>query len=563
MFKILKNKKLAVLTSLLFATVGNFAMVLTPFYLGSAIDAMLDKNVQFVVVKENLVLVLLLYIISFIFVWLSNYISFVVGSNVVYNLRNKVQEKLFVLPQSYLDQHAHGKLTNLISSDSDLILDGIFQLLSQILGGLVVIVTATIFMLQIHVGMSFVVFLTIPFVYLSSYWVSKYSIKHFRTQQQLSGKLNGYVNQVIQNHELILNMNYQEEIQKVFENLNSDLNKTGRKAQFVSSLSNPTTRVVQNVSYGLLGLVGAMSIIKGNLSLGLFTSFLSYSTLFSKPFNELSSNLSQVFSAKASLDLITAFLNEKEIDDQGTQSIQSGGEIKFESVNFSYSKKQSLIQDLNLDVASKQKIAIVGPTGSGKSTLINILMRYYDVDSGNILIDGVNLYDLTRENLYHNIALVLQDPWLFEGSILDNIRYGKKDATVEEVMQAAQKADIHDTIMRMDKGYNTKINYGGQNISKGQMQLLTIARALIMEAPILILDEATSSIDSLTEKRIQSVFTQIMESQTSFFIAHRLHTVMDSDLILVMRNGHLVEKGSHEALMELNGFYKELFESQF
>lgn len=563
MFKILKNKKLAVLTSLLFATVGNFAMVLTPFYLGSAIDAMLDKNVQFVVVKENLVLVLLLYIISFIFVWLSNYISFVVGSNVVYNLRNKVQEKLFVLPQSYLDQHAHGKLTNLISSDSDLILDGIFQLLSQILGGLVVIVTATIFMLQIHVGMSFVVFLTIPFVYLSSYWVSKYSIKHFRTQQQLSGKLNGYVNQVIQNHELILNMNYQEEIQKVFENLNSDLNKTGRKAQFVSSLSNPTTRVVQNVSYGLLGLVGAMSIIKGNLSLGLFTSFLSYSTLFSKPFNELSSNLSQVFSAKASLDLITAFLNEKEIDDQGTQSIQSGGEIKFESVNFSYSKKQSLIQDLNLDVASKQKIAIVGPTGSGKSTLINILMRYYDVDSGNILIDGVNLYDLTRENLYHNIALVLQDPWLFEGSILDNIRYGKKDATVEEVMQAAQKADIHDTIMRMDKGYNTKINYGGQNISKGQMQLLTIARALIMEAPILILDEATSSIDSLTEKRIQSVFTQIMESQTSFFIAHRLHTVMDSDLILVMRNGHLVEKGSHEELMGLNGFYKELFESQF
>ena len=563
MFKILKNKKLAVLTSLLFATVGNFAMVLTPFYLGSAIDAMLDKNVQFVVVKENLVLVLLLYIISFIFVWLSNYISFVVGSNVVCDLRNKVQEKLFVLPQSYLDQHAHGKLTNLISSDSDLILDGIFQLLSQILGGLVVIVTATIFMLQIHVGMSFVVFLTIPFVYLSSYWVSKYSIKHFRTQQQLSGKLNGYVNQVIQNHELILNMNYQEEIQKVFENLNSDLNKTGRKAQFVSSLSNPTTRVVQNVSYGLLGLVGAMSIIKGNLSLGLFTSFLSYSTLFSKPFNELSSNLSQVFSAKASLDLITAFLNEKEIDDQGTQSIQSGGEIKFESVNFSYSKKQSLIQDLNLDVASKQKIAIVGPTGSGKSTLINILMRYYDVDSGNILIDGVNLYDLTRENLYHNIALVLQDPWLFEGSILDNIRYGKKDATVEEVMQAAQKADIHDTIMRMDKGYNTKINYGGQNISKGQMQLLTIARALIMEAPILILDEATSSIDSLTEKRIQSVFTQIMESQTSFFIAHRLHTVMDSDLILVMRNGHLVEKGSHEELMGLNGFYKELFESQF
>lgn len=563
MTKHLKTKKLSVLLSLSFAIIGNFAMVLTPFYLGLAIDYMIDEAVNFELVRFNLMRALQLYILSFIFVWLSNYISFVIGSDVVKDLRNQIQEKLFKLPLSYLDTKAHGSIVNLVSNDSELVLDGLFQLLSQILGGIVVIITATIFMLRIHVGMSIVVFMTIPFVYISSHFVSKFSVTSFKSQQQMAGKLNGFVNEAVHNHDLILNTNYQEVIQTRFETINDDFNIIGQKAQFVSSLTNPTTRIVNNISYAILGLVGGLTILNGNLSLGLFTSFLSYAMMFSKPFNELSANMSQVFAARAAYELIEQFLSEDDIIDSGTQRIQSKGNIHFEDVSFSYTEDKRLIQNLDLIVKSNQKIAIVGPTGAGKSTLINILMRYYDVNEGVVLMDGVDLYDLSRNNLHENISIVLQDPWLFEGSILDNIRYGQKDATKEAVIEAAKKADIHDTIMRMDKAYETKITAGATNISKGQMQLITIARALLSNAPILILDEATSSIDSLTEKRIQSVFTKIMKDRTSFFVAHRLSTVIDSDMILVMKDGSIIEQGTHQELLDKNGFYKVLFESQY
>lgn len=563
MTKHLKTKKLSVLLSLSFAIIGNFAMVLTPFYLGLAIDYMIDEAVNFELVRFNLMRALQLYILSFIFVWLSNYISFVIGSDVVKDLRNQIQEKLFKLPLSYLDTKAHGSIVNLVSNDSELVLDGLFQLLSQILGGIVVIITATIFMLRIHVGMSIVVFMTIPFVYISSHFVSKFSVTSFKSQQQMAGKLNGFVNEAVHNHDLILNTNYQEVIQTRFETINDDFNIIGQKAQFVSSLTNPTTRIVNNISYAILGLVGGLTILSGNLSLGLFTSFLSYAMMFSKPFNELSANMSQVFAARAAYELIEQFLSEDDIIDSGTQRIQSKGNIHFEDVSFSYTEDKRLIQNLDLIVKSNQKIAIVGPTGAGKSTLINILMRYYDVNEGVVLMDGVDLYDLSRENLHENISIVLQDPWLFEGSILDNIRYGQKDAAKEAVIEAAKKADIHDTIMRMDKAYETKITAGATNISKGQMQLITIARALLSNAPILILDEATSSIDSLTEKRIQSVFTKIMKDRTSFFVAHRLSTVIDSDMILVMKDGSIIEQGTHQELLDKNGFYKVLFESQY
>ena len=563
MIKTLKQKKIYVILSLLLATVGNFAMVLTPFYLGLAIDQMIDNAVKFNLVQENLIKALILFLTSFIFVFLSNYLSFVIGSDVVKDLRNQVQEKMFKLPLSYLDTQSHGSVVNLLSNDSDLVLDGLFQLLSQILGGVVVIVTATIFMLKIHVGMSLVVFMTIPFVYITSHFVSKSSVRSFRSQQSIAGELNGFVSEAIRNHDLILNTNYQSVIQKRFESLNKDFNKVGQKAQFVSSLTNPTTRVVNNVSYGILGLVGALSILKGNLSLGLFTSFLSYAMMFSKPFNELSANLSQVFSASAAFELISKFLSEEEIIDQGKIEIESTGNIDFKNVDFSYVKDKPLIKNLNLNVKSKQKIAIVGPTGSGKSTLINILMRYYEIDKGEILLDHQKIDRLKRESLHQNISIILQDPWLFEGTILENIRYGNPSASLEDVMSAAKRADVHETIMGMDKAYDTYITQGASNISKGQMQLITIARALLSDASILILDEATSSIDSLTEKRIQSVFTEIMKEKTSFFVAHRLSTVIDSDVIIVMKEGEIVEQGTHQELMAAQGFYRTLFDSQY
>ena len=563
MFKLIKDYKVKVFLSLVFATIGNLALVLTPFYLGKAIDAMVSKAVVFSEVLSNLKIALLLYIVNFIFVWISNYISFMISANSVSKIRDEITDKLMSLPLSYLDQKAHGKLGNLISNDSELILDGLFQMLSQILGGLVILVSATFFMSRIHVGMTFLVYLTVPFVYLSSHWVSKSSIKAFKKQQEIAGTLNGFVNERIHNHELVLNTNYQDVIIEQFENINDAYNEVGQKAQFISSLTNPTSRVVNNLSYGVLGLVGALSILKGELTVGFFTSFLSYSMMFSKPFNELSANLSQVFAAKASLDTIEHVLGEEIIQDRGVMAIESEGNVLFENVSFSYDKKRPLIQDINLNVTSKQKIAIVGPTGAGKSTLINILMRYYEVDQGDVFLDGVSLYDLSRKNLHKNISVVLQEPWLFEGTIEENIRYGKKDASMEEIIEACKKADCHEMIMRFDKGYQTKIHRGATNISKGQMQLLTIARALIMDASILILDEATSNIDALTEKRIQKVFTKIMKEHTSFFVAHRLSTVIDSDVILVMRDGAIIEKGNHQELLAQNGFYKTLFESQY
>ena len=557
-------KKRNLLWSLVFAIVGNFAMVLTPFYLGLAIDAMVSQgNVDLVLVKTYLSYAVILYIVSFVFVWISNNISFSIASDFVTSIRDKVQNKLATLPLSYLDVHPHGKLTNMLSNDSDLILDGLFQAISKILGGLVIIIVATIFMLRINTTMTFVVYLTLPFVYISSHIVSKVSGASFRSQQDLAGQLNGFVSESIYNHKLILNYNYQETILNRFKSLNDQYNIAGQRAQFTASLTNPTTRVVNNLSYAIVGLVGAMTILNGNLTVGLFTSFISYSLMFAKPFNELSGNLAQVFAAKAGYENIQSLLNIKSELDTGTQEIMTAGHVSFEDVSFAYQENNPLIENLDLEVKPKQKIAIVGPTGAGKSTLINILMRYYEVDSGKVYLDGVDIRQLSRQSLHENISIVLQDPWLFEGTILENLKYGREDATMDAVIEAAKAADVHEFISSLDKGYETMIQKGARNISGGQKQLLTIARALLQGGPILILDEATSNIDSLTEKRIQSVFTTIMKQHTTFFIAHRLSTVIDSDLILVMKQGNIVEKGTHRELMDKKGFYYTLYQSQF
>ena len=556
MIKYLSERKGGVFLSLVFAIVGNLAMVITPFYLGLAIDAMtLDMNL----VVQYLWIATGLYSLSFIFIWLSNHISFKVSVDVVSKMREDVLNKYLQLPLSVLDTTSHGSLSNLVSNDSDLILDGLFQALSQILGGVVVIVVASIFMFRISVLMTLVVFATIPLVYFSSHLVSKRSREAFTNQQTIAGELNGFVSEVIHNQQLITNYNYHGQVLEKFSELNKSYNMVGKRAQFVSSLTNPTTRVVNNLSYTVLGLVGALAILKGEISVGIFTSFISYSLMFAKPFNELSASLSQVFAARAGFESIEKILKIEDEPD-GELFIESDGTVSFVDVDFSYDPKKPLIKGLDMNVSSKQKIAIVGPTGAGKSTLINILMRYYEVDRGHVYLGNVDLRDIKRESLYDNISIVLQEPWLFNGSILDNIRYGRPNASFEEVIEAAKAADCHDFIESLDDGYDTIVH---DNMSAGQKQLITIARALLSSGPILILDEATSSIDSLTEKRIQTVFTQIMKQHTSFFVAHRLSTVVDSDVILVMRDGKIVEKGSHQSLMEARGFYFELYQSQF
>ncbi len=553
-------------SSLILAAVASFVaslcLILTPFYLGRAIDFMVGVNtVNFMGVSYNLSLALFMYILSFVFTSISSLVSNRVSVSVVKDIRNDVHTHLNEVSLGYLDSSSKGSLGNVFASDGEYILDGLYQFLTQFLGGVFVVVIALGFMLSISVLMSLIVIGLVPLVFLTSSWVSKHSMRLFRSQQVIAGNLRESVSSLVDNHELVLSYSYHDDLRKEFVALNDDLVEVGGRAQFISAITNPTTRVVNNISYLLMGLSGAFVVQKYGLSVGFLMSFISYSMLFSKPFNEVSAVLAQVSAGRASYDRIQAILNVPKEPNNKNKVVLEGSHLKFENVNFSYTKGVELIQDLNLDIAPLSKVAIVGPTGSGKSTLINLLMRFVDADSGVISIDGINVDSISRSSVRGIMGIVLQDPWLFDGTVFDNIAYGKVDASEEDVYEAARLAGCYDFIVSLDHGFETHVS--SSNISLGHRQMITIARCLVAENPILILDEATSSIDSLSEKHIQSVFSDIMVSHTSFFVAHRLSSVTDSDLILVMRDGRLVEKGSHTELMALNGFYSELFMSQF
>lgn len=545
-----------------FSFVSSLSLILTPFYLGLAIDFMLGKGVvDFSGVSSNLSVALVMYAFNFVFSCLSSLISNRVSVKIVEDLREQVHVHLDDVPLSYLDMSSHGSLGNMFSADGEYILDGLYQFLTQFLGGVFVVVIALVFMLRISVLMTLIVIAFVPIVFLTSSLVSKHSMRLFRVQQRIAGDIRESITELVDNHELVISYTHQAKLRDEFVQLNDDLVNVSERAQFISALTNPTTRVVNNISYLLMGLSGAYVVRNFGLSVGFLMSFISYSMLFSKPFNEVSAVLEQVSIGRSSYRRIQDFLAvEKEINVSDFVALE-GETLRFEKVNFSYTKGIELIQDLNLDIAPLSKVAIVGPTGSGKSTLINLLMRFNDVDSGRISIDGNDVSKMSRSSVRSVMGIVLQDPWLFEGSVYENIAYGCAGANEVDVYEAAKHAGCYDFIMSLDSGFDTVI--GSANISLGHKQMITIARCLIAKAPILILDEATSSIDSLSEKHIQTVFSKIMASHTSFFVAHRLSSVVDSDLILVMKQGRLVEQGTHHELMALNGFYSELYMSQF
>lgn len=560
----MRKFKLMLLLCTITGFISSLALVITPYFLGKAIDSMVGyQNVDIEQVLKMLVFAATAYSVNFILGWITNRIANRISVNFVSSLRNEMMLKLTTLPISFMDSKAHGDIQNLFVMDSELVIDGLYLFLTQLLGGVFVVLIATVYMLNINVLMSLVVFVMVPVVYFTSKTISRKSLVYFTRQQELAGQLSGKTAEYVDNYHLLLSSNYSEKAIQEFKEINEALNTVGEKAQFMSALTNPTTRVMNNISYVLLGLTGAYGVLNGNLSIGLMTSFLSYSMMFSKPFNEFSAIISQVIAAKASYTRIQSLLKNPDERNSAVQKKLAGETITFNEISFSYDGVHPVIEGLNLEIDPLSKVAIVGPTGAGKSTLLNLLMRYYDVDNGSIRIDNIDIDDISRSSVRQTMSIVLQDPWLFEGTIRDNIAYGNPSASEDQIIEAAKQAGCHRYISSLDHGYDSWVELGSKNMSLGQKQLITIARALLVDSPIIILDEATSSVDVVTERHIQTIFTKIMRSHTTFFVAHRLSTVTDSDVILVMKAGKLVEQGKHEDLMNQKGFYYELFTSQY
>lgn len=544
--------------------VSAYLLVLTPKYIGDAVDVMVgENNVDIVHVRNILIVAVVMYAVYFILSWMTSLIANQVSVLAVQSIRNKLEYRLNRVPLSFLDTTSHGNLQSLFTMDGEMLIDGLYQLLSQLLVGVFTVIIAFVFMIQINVFMTAVVVVLVPVMYYTSKTIAKRSLVLYRKQQSLGGALSGTIQESMSNHQLIMSSNYQSSSYSKFSEIHEEYNIVGEKAQFLGALVNPTVRVINNLSYLLVGLVGALVAHTSGLTIGVLTSFISYSIVFSKPFNEFSAIVSQIMAAKASYDRIMGVMNVPLEQSSGEEVVLSGNEVTFEHVGFSYVANKPIIHDFSLSIPPLSKVAIVGPTGAGKSTLINVLMRFYDIDSGSIKIDGVDTKTLSHHTVRSVMSIVLQDPWLFEGTISQNLKYGNPDATDDQMIEAARQAGCHDYIMSLDKQYDTKVELGSRNISLGQRQMLTIARALLVNAPIIILDEATSNVDVLTEYKIQEVFRKIMSHRTSFFVAHRLATVVDSDVILVMKDGRLVEYGKHDELMAKHGFYHELFMSQF
>lgn len=498
--------------------------------------------------------------------WLMNYFTNIISYRTVRDLRREVFKKFNTVPLSYVDTHPHGDLISRVINDIDAVGDGLTQMFLQLFSGIVTIVGTLIFMLLIDWKIAIAVFVLTPLSLFVAAFIGKLTHKRFTRQQSLQGDISSYVEEHIGNQRIVKAFSYEERAFKDFDKYNTELLDVGFKAQFAGALANPCTRFVNALVYAAVGIIGASSAVSGTLSVGQLSCFLTYANQYTKPFNEVTGVLTQFQTALAAADRVFEVLEAKDepadipVSENNTEC---KGNIKIENVSFSYTKDKPLIQNFSLNVKSGNHVAIVGPTGCGKTTFINLLMRFYDIDSGNISIDGTNIQDMSRDELRKKYGMVLQDSWLFNGTIMENLRYGNELASDEEIIAAAKSAYAHSFIRKMPQGYNTVISEGGGNLSQGQKQLLCIARAMITNPSILILDEATSSIDTLTEIRVQKAFDKIMKGKTSFVVAHRLSTIKECDIILVMKDGNIIEQGTHEELLSRGGFYNKLYNSQF
>ncbi|MEK4237948.1 MULTISPECIES: ABC transporter ATP-binding protein [Paenibacillus] len=549
------------------ALLSVIASLIGPLLIGKAIDFMIGPGeVDFDAVLRLLLILAAVYIVGSFFGWLLTYLTNRIAYRTVYDLRRELFDKLNVLPLKFHDNHPQGDSISRFVNDMDAVSDGLLQGFSTLLTGIITIVGAIVLMLYISPLMTLVVLLSAPATFFVARFITMRSQKMFKEQAKILGGLNGYVEEMIGGQKVVTAYHYEERAMSQFEEQNETLYQTGVKSQFYGSLSNPTTRLVNNVTFSVIAMIGSVMVIRGHFTVGDLSSFLIFSNLFAKPFNEITGVITQLQSATASAQRIFAILDltPEPADSKGAKIMStSQGTITFEKVSFAYNPERPLINDFSLEVKPGTRVAIVGQTGAGKTTLVNLLMRFYDVDRGSIKIDGVDIKTITRDSLRRNFGMVLQDTWLFGGTIRDNIAYGKPGATEEEVIAAAKAANAHSFIKRLPEGYDTKISGSGDNLSQGQKQLLTIARVMLVDPPMLILDEATSSIDTLTEVRIQKAFLTMIAGRTSFVIAHRLSTIRESDLILFMKDGDIVESGTHDQLLASGGYYARLYNSQF
>lgn len=554
---------LAVLSAIISVSLTLYIPVLT----GNAIDNIIDKgNVNF----ENVLQIIIYIAVGVagvaIFQWTMTYFTNVISYKTVRDLRRDVFCKFNDVPLSYIDTHSHGDLISRVINDVDAVGDGLSQMFLQLFSGIVTILGTMVFMFIIDWRIALAVIILTPLSLFVAAFIGKMTHNRFARQQQLQGDISSYVEEYVGNQRIVKAFSYEDRAFENFEKYNQELYTVGFKAQFAGALANPSTRFVNATVYAAVGIFGAITAIAGTLSVGQLSCFLTYANQYTKPFNEVTGVLTQLQTAIAAAGRVFDVLDAEDEPKDKPDSIKvenCKGNVKIENVNFSYVKDKPLITNFSLDVKSGSHIAIVGPTGCGKTTFINLLMRFYDTDSGKISVDGVDIKDMERDELRKLYGMVLQDSWLFCGTIMENLKYGNPNATDEEVIEAAKAAYAHSFIRRMPAGYDTMISEGGGNLSQGQKQLLCIARAMLSNPTMLILDEATSSIDTLTEIRVQKAFAKIMQGRTSFVVAHRLSTIKESDVILVMRDGNIIEQGTHDELLAKGGFYKKLYESQF
>ena len=567
LYQYAKRFKLTLLLVILLAVIGNVVSMLGPLLVGEALDCIAEPgHIDYAALARILAMLAGVYVFGAATLWLCAVFATKASTQIVRQLRGDAFARLMKLPLKYTDRRAHGDIISSFSNDADAVGDGLTQLFTQLFSGVMTIAAALGFMLYLSPLVTLAVVVVTPLIFLVAKWVAKLSGRQFAAQQRILGELGGYAEEQIKGLRVVKAFAYERRAQETFSEINGRLYTVGQRAQFYSSLTNPTTRFLNYVSYVLVGLTGGLCAIYFGFSVGGIASFITYSTQFSRPFNELSAITTQLMSALAAAERLFRLIDEpSEESDADNPALPEtvSGHVAFDHISFAYDPSRPLIEDFCLEVPPGSSVAIVGPTGAGKTTLVNLLMRFYDVTDGAILVDGTPVTDVRRDSLRRCFGMVLQETWLFNGTIRDNIAYGKPGATDDEIIAAARAASAHSFIRRLPAGYDTVIDEGGENLSQGQRQLLTIARAMLLNPPMLILDEATSSVDTLTEQKIQATFLKMMNGRTSFIIAHRLSTIRGTDRIIVMNNGSVIEQGTHDELLARDGFYAKLYSSQF
>ena len=563
--KVLKeigNYRFLLIVSFVFSIISVLFTLYIPVLFGEAIDLIAYKGTDFVVLKNILFKIMVLIIVVGVVTWFNNIINNKVAYNVVKNIRSKAISKLQVLPLSYVDTQSTGDIVQRMIGDVDQISDGLLLGLSQVFSGFVTIIVTLYFMFEKSLPISLVVIILTPISFLTAKFIASKSYILFKKQNTTRGIQTALIDETISNQKLVKAFTYEKRASKSFKDVNDELEKYSREATFFSSLTNPCTRAINSLIYAIVALVGSYLILKDNLTVGGLTVLLSYANQYMKPFNDISSVVTELSNAVVCADRVFALIEEEaEIKEKDCIMPKSNGDIEINNISFRYVKDRPLIEDFSLSVKKGENVAIVGPTGCGKTTFINLLMRFYDVNKGEIKIDGTSIYDVTRHSLRENYGMVLQETWIKEASVRDNISFGRCDISDEEIIEAAKKAHAYEFIKRLPNGLDTIID--DDFLSSGQKQLLCISRVMLAIPPMLILDEATSSIDTRTELQIQNAFDELTKGRTSFIVAHRLSTIRNADVILVMKDGKIIEKGSHEELLRQNGFYTKLYNSQF